>query len=105
MIDVAAVSEAGKPIINIDRKNYGLSTLTRIVGTRINITSMKIKFNTKLMKFVIPVAGSLFEPIKGFPKETNIVRVIRVNKSFMLLHIENFNNVIMQVRHLCHNPC
>ena len=49
---------------------------------------------------MIAVAGSISEPIKGILKETNILRVIRVNKSFILLHIKNFSNVSVQERHL-----
>ena len=94
------MSEASKPIINIDEKNHALSTLKGVLGTRISITNLKTKFDKKLMKFVIPIAGSLSKPIKGSPKETDILRVIRVNKSFRLLHVENFSNVTMQERRL-----
>ena len=59
-------------------------------------SNLKTKFDKKMMKFVIPVAGSLSEPIWCFPKETNILRVIRVNKSFRLLHVENFSNISVQ---------
>lgn len=48
------------------------------------------------MEFVIPVVGSLFEPIKSFSKKANIIMMIWVEKAFTLFHVKDFSNDAMQ---------
>lgn len=73
-----------------------MPTLGGIVCTGIIIAHFGTELKKKLMEFVIPVAGSLFEPIKSLSKKANIMRMIGVDKAFRLLHVKDFSNVAMQ---------
>lgn len=59
-------------------------------------TSLKVEGGDVYNKMLIPSMWCLFETVEGFYKMTYIVRILRINITMEVFHVNLFINVIMK---------